>query len=419
MATNIHKAEGRRRAAGTAESESQRQTEDAGSRTRIASESPALPVGEAATRGEEGGPSRQRVPVVNVVGPGDEEPSDIDFDVEEDELQYYAEMAQDKLDRRVNKLRTQVSRKRKERELMSLRKELRGESTTPMRVADETLGHQEPASKRRRLSEDDIRSDRAQIRPAEPLYYSGKSVRELENFLTFWLIHWESQPEESQATRVRVAAKYLRGIPMKLWGQRVVAGAPYLETWDQFTQWLRDSQKAPNQRILESTLALKELRQQDNQTCRDVYVRMCELENNIPTMDRDQQRAWTLVNALDPKLRSRIVRDLQSVDSVEAVLACAGRNEFPLRGAGESHATDTDWEVDKTLSRSAQFDRSQGTSRREKSREADDQTHARRSVGVQKCLLAMWPGRSLAERVPRAGRAFLMGQKWLRMRVAC
>jgi hypothetical protein len=69
------------------------------------------------------------------------------------------------------------------------------------------------------------------------------------------------------------------------------------------------------------------MRQREGQTCKELYIYMCELENNIPSMTEDQQRAWALINALKPNLRSRVIRDLQTIDSVEAVIAYAGRNE--------------------------------------------------------------------------------------------
>jgi hypothetical protein len=265
---------------------------------------------------------------------GDAELSDRDddiseaFNAEEDELEYYAGLAQDQLERRLHKTQSLVMRKRKERELMQLRKELRGDPVADLRVADETPALHERGSKRRRSSgEDDARQAKRQVRPAEPLYYHGRNIKELKEFLIFWVIQWEAQPSEPEATRVRTAARFLRGTPMKLWGQRIQSDADPIKTWDEFKQWLRDSLKAPNQRILGSTLALKEMRQREKQTCKELYIYMCELENNIPTMNDDRRRAWALVNALRSELRSRVVRDLQSIDNVDEVVACAGRNE--------------------------------------------------------------------------------------------
>lgn len=207
-----------------------------------------------------------------------------------------------------------------------MRRELKDLPT--LRDAGETTAPVERASKRRRSSgSDESRRTRKFVRPAEPLYYHGKNLKELEEFLTFWMIHWRADPGESDENRVNLATRYLRGTPMKLWGQRLQSEMDPIQKWDDFKQWLRDSLKAPNQRTLESTLAIKEMRQREGQTCKDLYIYMCELENNIPTMTDDQRRAWSLINALRPDLRSRVVRDLQTIDSVEAVIACAGRNE--------------------------------------------------------------------------------------------
>jgi hypothetical protein len=110
-----------------------------------------------------------------------------------------------------------VSRKRKERELVNLRRELRGVPPASLRDADEATTSEGRASKRRRLSDDDESPQlKRSVRPAEPLYYYGKNVKELEEFLTFWVIQWQANSRESQATRVHTAARYLRSTLMKL-----------------------------------------------------------------------------------------------------------------------------------------------------------------------------------------------------------
>jgi hypothetical protein len=44
-------------------------------------------------------------------------------------------------------------------------------------------------------------------------------------------------------------------------------------------------------------------------------------------MNDDRRRVWALVNTLRPEFRSRVVRDLQSIDNVDKIVACVGRNE--------------------------------------------------------------------------------------------
>lgn len=298
------------------------------------------------------------------------EEEDEEFEDEEDELQRYAELAQDQLEERLTRVRTQVTRKRKERELVLLRKELRGDPESAAGVLCD------PQAKRRRLSDDDdeTRLIKRSNRPTEPLYYHGKNIRELEEFLIFWVIHWEAYPKEPEVSRVRTAAKYLRGPVMKLWGQRLLSQATPIKEWNEFKQWLRDTLKAPNQRILESTLALKEMRQRENQTSKELYVYMCELENNIPTMTEEQRRAWVLVNGLRPALRSRVIRDLQTIDNVDAVLACAGRNEStvmhenPPRGARSERPGGSSVKAEAESADSSRFTRGTGANRQARGR---------------------------------------------------
>jgi hypothetical protein len=224
MATNT-RGSARRAQGERGETESRGRTEGADSRSRVASEAAAsrgdrdesLPAPRPHARGAE-------------LNEDEEVASDADFAAEEDELEHYAGLAQDELEERIQRAKTQVMRKRKERELVQLRKELRGEPTAGLRDADETTALLERASKRLRLSEDDnVSRSKRNVRPAEPLYYYGKTIKELEEFLIFWVIQWEAEPSESEASRVRIAARYLRDTPMKLWGQRVQSDAAPIE----------------------------------------------------------------------------------------------------------------------------------------------------------------------------------------------
>ena len=369
-----------------------RSTARRGQRERGETEGQDHTEGAAASRPEKSALPQASTPrpLEAELGDGEEEFSDADYSAEEDELAHYAELAQEELEERIQRAKSHVMRKRKERELVQLRKELRGEPTASLRDADETTALLKRASKRARLSENDsTQRTKGHVRPAEPVYYCGKNVKELEEFLIFWVIHWEAEPGESQATRVRTAARYLRDTPMKLWGQRIQSDASPIETWDEFKQWLRDSLKAPNQRVLESTLAIKEMRQRESQTCKDVYIYMCELENNIPTMTVEQQRAWTLINALRPELRSRIVRDLPAIDSVDAVIACAGRNESTLlertsaRSARASTANESESRRSSFLPTRKRFDRDSRGSFRGRGRDAGGSgTQATRERGA-------------------------------------
>jgi hypothetical protein len=84
------------------------------------------------------------------------------------------------------------------------------------------------------------------------------------------------------------------------------------------------------------------MRQRENQTYKELYIYIYELENNIPIISDDRRRVWALVNALRPELRSRVVRDLRSIDNVDKVVACVGRNESTVTERNSSRdARDT------------------------------------------------------------------------------
>jgi hypothetical protein len=174
MATNTRRA-ARQRDGESGRTDSQDRAEGVGPHSRAASESVT---GRSQTTPP---PRREDL--------NDDEEAIEEFEAEEDEFAYYAQLAQDELERQVQRTQLRVSRKRKERELYNLRRELRGLPPTHLRDADETTTSEGRASKRRKLSDgEDAPQLRRSVRPAEPLYYHGKNIKELEEFLVFWVI---------------------------------------------------------------------------------------------------------------------------------------------------------------------------------------------------------------------------------------
>jgi DNA-directed RNA polymerase subunit M/transcription elongation factor TFIIS len=113
---------------------------------------------------------------------------------------------------------------------------------------------------------------------------------------------------------------------------------------------------------------------------------MNKLENNIPVMTDDQRRAWTLINALRPELRSRVVRDLQTIDSVEAVVTYVGRNESTSieksssRRGRDTQASDPELGGENSLPTRKRADHRRGFRSRGRGPRAEgDKTHTTRS----------------------------------------
>jgi Zinc knuckle len=72
---------------------------------------------------------------------------------------------------------------------------------------------------------------------------------------------------------------------------------------------------------------------------RDFANFLDELEEDIPEMSYEEQRAWSLLNGLRREVRSGVLREEREIRSREQVIAAAQRlHELGTMGTGVSHA---------------------------------------------------------------------------------
>jgi hypothetical protein len=79
----------------------------------------------------------------------------------------------------------------------------------------------------------------------------------------------------------------------------------------------------PANRISVVILRLKEARQGKKQSVREFANFLDELEEDIPEMSHEQQRAWSLLNGLRRDVRSEVLREEREIRSREQVIAAA------------------------------------------------------------------------------------------------
>jgi C4-dicarboxylate-specific signal transduction histidine kinase len=98
----------------------------------------------------------------------------------------------------------------------------------------------------------------------------------------------------------------------------------------------------PANRISVTTLKLKEAKQSGDQSVRDFANFLDELEEDIPEMSHEEQRAWSLLNGLRREVRSGVLREEREIRSQEQVITAAQRlHELGTMSTGVSHAFHT------------------------------------------------------------------------------
>jgi hypothetical protein len=76
-----------------------------------------------------------------------------------------------------------------------------------------------------------------------------------------------------------------------------------------------------------ASLRLKELKQGDTQSVRDLVNYVKELKEDWPTLTLKKDKAWRLLNNLRPKLRREILRENKTITSREQVVASTQKQE--------------------------------------------------------------------------------------------
>ena len=115
---------------------------------------------------------------------------------------------EERLEKEYSRLKTQIIRKRRLEQIASMRAELEGKAEVePIAFDGEPL----PIRKRRVTTPTDEPITKY-MKMAPPPTFGGKSMRELNKYITGWSIHLKALPREvgdSQAEHVRLAVIYL------------------------------------------------------------------------------------------------------------------------------------------------------------------------------------------------------------------
>ena len=77
---------------------------------------------------------------------------------------------------------------------------------------------------------------------------------------------------------------------------------------------MRDIVQDPANRIAIVSLKLKELRQ-GALSVRQLVTVIEELEDEVPILSEEEQKAWVLLNCLEPELRTAVLREERAIST--------------------------------------------------------------------------------------------------------
>jgi hypothetical protein len=221
--------------------------------------------------------------------------------------------------------RTEVLERRVREQLVELETELAGGA----RASNTALsgGEQDPPS--RTVSESG--SSKAQALP--PPIYAAASFGELRKHIQGAVVYFDAIGEHDESRRIAVAASYCREKALSQWTR--LNEKP--RTWSHYKKVLGDMIQDPVNRMGSALLALKRLQQREHQSVRELLSYIEELEEDIPELSVEEQRAWALLNALHSGLRAAVLREERVIRTRDQVVSTAQRLQELGVVASESH----------------------------------------------------------------------------------
>jgi hypothetical protein len=120
-----------------------------------------------------------------------------------------------------------------------------------------------------------------------PPVFRGASLRELRDFQQGCEVFFDAIDEVDARRRIALAASYLRDLALRGWSRRVTTPT----TWETFIRFLRNTIADPMNRMGTASLRLKKAEQKKDQTVREFANYIEELEEDIPEIGIEEQRA--------------------------------------------------------------------------------------------------------------------------------
>jgi Zinc knuckle len=252
------------------------------------------------------------IPIVNIPSTPSEEP--------------YSQAALDSL-------RAKLEVKRRREAIEDAEKELNGE---PFLGLNDIEGL--PTRGKRAATSCGNESTPRYLRPSSPPTYSGKDLKEMENFAAGYRTYFDADLSgacDSDANRIRLAASSLKGKALLNWDNRTEEP----ETYNDFIDWCRNLVSDPENRKNHAFQRLKTIQQRERQSVRELATVIESLERDIPPLSQEEIKAWTLLNALKPETRREVLKENKTITSRDQVIAAAQRQEELARDESTAYKT--------------------------------------------------------------------------------
>jgi hypothetical protein len=254
-----------------------------------------------------------------VSGPEEGEQGDIDTDEEFEEL------------------KRQAARKQRAEEKQALRRYLKGDDPNLLiTIEGRQYGNPENLNKRKRKqrpSSNDEESDSEdnanllRIRPNPPPLYGASSEQEWRTFVNALEAYWEGWPKRIRTVhKIAASSSYFKDLAATDWADTKKQGR-VPTTWDAYVEYLHNLVADPANRKVTAYEKLKEIKQGDGQTVRDLRSAIELLEQDIESRSQEEE-AYALFTALRPSLKREVLRELRGVIALrEEVASVAKRYE--------------------------------------------------------------------------------------------
>ena len=150
-------------------------------------------------------------------------------------------------------------------------------------------------------------------------------------------------------------------------------------SWEQFINFLRTTLADPAVRMAEALQTLYSFQQGEKQKVQELLIEIECLEEDIPEMLEEVRKAWILLLAIKPKIRTSVLSEHKEITSREQVLASAARHEQAqsLEAATKSKAPKYESNATRSALAPKTHERSSTTATQSGPRRVEEYTYTR------------------------------------------
>jgi hypothetical protein len=240
-------------------------------------------------------------------------------------------------DEEFEELKRQAARKQRAEEKQALRRYLKGDDPNLLiTIQGKQYGNPESLNKRKRkqkatsnddASDSEDNANLLRIRPNPPPLYGASSEQEWRTFVNALEAYWEGWPKRIRTVhKIATSSSYFKGLAATDWADTKKQGR-VPATWNAYIEYLHNLVADPANRKVTAYEKLKEIKQGDGQSVRDLRSAIELLEQDIEARSQEEE-AYALFTALRSSLKREVLRELRGVIALrEEVASVAKRYE--------------------------------------------------------------------------------------------